>query len=294
MRNLFIFPLLLSFLLFAGCASNGSNGDSAFIVPYFEDEQYSDFTGEIERYVAPQPDEYGYTNHYYTIMGFECPDGSEPEVVTFNWENPSTQEVYLAGSPSEPFAHYRATNDAVFTVKLRVDYVCEGRSEISEAESQRKGIMLYFAEEGMLYEQEAMATCPGDYLPTLISEKDSIGKGTPVGADSDEGWFITSHKVVVAEPYDYAINGCGKYDEHWLNTYMRESVNGTHCEIGECRGFWHTFECPKDNAEGVRREVYAGKNCISVSQQKDFRSPQEWYNILEIPEFPSAETTGFN
>jgi len=63
MRKLLIFPLLLSFLLFAGCASNGSDGESAFLVPYFEDEQYSSFTGEIERYVSPQPDEYGYTNH---------------------------------------------------------------------------------------------------------------------------------------------------------------------------------------------------------------------------------------
>lgn len=290
MHKAYLFPLLLSFLLFAGCASNGSNGDSAIIVPYFEDEQYSGFTGEIERHVAPQPDDYGYASHYYTIMGLECPNGSEPEVVTFNWENPSIQEVYLAGSPSGPVAQYKATNDAVFTITLRVDYVCEGRSEISEIESQRKSIMLYFAEEGVLYEQEARATCPGEYLPALISEKDSIGKGILVGSDSGEGWIVTSHKIIVAEPYDYEIYGCGKYDEHWLNTYLRESVNGTTCEVGECRGFWNTFECPEDNSEGLRREVFAGKNCPSVSQQKDFRNPSEWYYLLDNPEFMQPDT----
>jgi len=290
MRKAYFFPLLLSFLLFAGCASNGANGDSAIIVPYFEDEQYSDFTLELERDVAPQPDEYGYASHYYTVMGIACPDGSEPEVVTFNWENPSAQDTYIAGSPSGPVAHYKAINDAVFSINLRVDYVCAGRSEIADLESQRKSIMVYFAEEELLYEQETRATCPGDYLPSLVNGINSIGKGVKVGSDSGEGWIVTSHKIVVAEPYDYAIYGCGKYDEHWLNTYMRESINGTTCEVGECRGFWNTFECPQDNSGGVRKEVYAGKNCISISQQKNFRNPSEWYHLLDNPDFMQPNT----
>jgi hypothetical protein len=287
-----ILILLVLFLVFAGCPSNGPGGSSPLIIPYFEIEEFSEVTGEMERYVPPQPDEYGYASQQYTAMGISCSNGNDPEIVSFSWENPSNADVYIAGSPNEPKAHYRAKADAVFSISLRVDYLCDGRPEIIDLESQRKSIPVYFAEDGFLYEQDSRATCPGNYMPYLLPETHSIGKGITPGSDSGDGWVVLSHTIVVAEPYDYPAEGCGKYDEHWLHTYMRESVNGTGCEVGECRGFWHTFECPGNNEQGVRREVYAGKNCVSVSQQKDFRNPSEWFVLLDGPEFQAPTTKG--
>lgn len=277
--------LFAIFLVFAGCPSNGSGESAPLIVPYFEGEEFSEFTGELERYVSPQPDEYGYTSQHYAVMGLSCSNGIEPEIVSIAWENPSSKDAYIAGSPNEPVVHYRATKDAVFIISLRVDYLCDGRPEIADLEAERKSIPVYFAEDGLLYEQDSRATCPGNYMPYLLPETHSIGKGITPGSDSGDGWIVLSHSIVAAEPYDYQIEGCGKYDEHWLHTYMRESVNGTGCEAGECRGFWHTFECPQDNGDGVRKEVYAGKNCASSSQQKDFRSPSEWFVLLDDPDF---------
>ena len=133
---LFLFLLLLS-----GCTSEeGENGPS--VVPYFEDEQFSPFTGELERYVAPQPDSNGFASQRYAVSGLSCPGGKTPRIVTFSWNNPASNDVYLAGSPSGPVAHYRTQNGAVFNISARVEYVCEGRTEIAEVEAGRKKLML--------------------------------------------------------------------------------------------------------------------------------------------------------
>lgn len=277
---LFLFLLLLS-----GCTSEeGENGPS--VVPYFEDEQFSPFTGELERYVAPQPDSNGFASQRYAVSGLSCPGGKTPRIVTFSWNNPASNDVYLAGSPSGPVAHYRTQNGAVFNISARVEYVCEGRTEIAEVEAGRKKLMLYYAEEGILYSQEARATCPGEYFLSKSSERDTIEKAVPVGVDSGEGWIVSAYRLEVAEPYDYPLHGCGKYSEHWTHTYLRETTNGSSCSVGECRGPWYTFRCPSEEGE-PRIEMYAGKNCASVSQIKDFRSVSEWYDLMDNPEFPS-------
>ena len=67
--------LFALFLVFAGCPSNGSGESAPLIVPYFEGEEFSEFTGELERYVSPHPDEYGYTSQHYAVMGLSCPNG---------------------------------------------------------------------------------------------------------------------------------------------------------------------------------------------------------------------------
>jgi hypothetical protein len=279
--------LLFSILLLSGCISQGEPQES-MVVPYFEDEKFSAPTGELERYVSPQPDEYGYSSQRYAVRGISCPAGAPPEIVSFSWNNPASEDVYLAGSAGGPVGHYRASHDASFNISARVDYVCEGRPQIANALAQRKEFMLYFAEEGILYAQEARITCPGDFLLSEVSDPAPIEKGIPVGVDSGEGWVVRSYSLVAAEPYDYALYGCGKYSEHWLHTYLRESEGGASCTVGDCRGSWHTFECPEGNEEGVRKEVYAGKGCASVSQQKDFRPPSEWYGLLDLPEFASV------
>ncbi len=288
MRAIFPIFALILLLLFCGCPSNGNDSNGPTIVPYYYDEEFSPFTGELERYVAPQPDESGYVTHYYTAKGISCPNGVSPEIVSFVWDNPSTQEIYIAGSLSGPVAHYQALHDAIFNISVRVDYVCEGRPGIAELDAQRKKFMAYSAEEGVLYVQEMRITCPGDYMPYPVSNKTAIEKGIPISVDSGEGWIVAAYRLEVAEPYDYSMEGCAKYDEHWIHTYVRESVNGTSCTPGECRGTWYTYECPEDNSEGARMEVYAGKECTSVFAQKDFRHPQKWYQLLEQPNFPSA------
>lgn len=296
MRTLFLLPLFFIslFFLFPGCTSTAVESNGPDILPYFGDEQFSQFTGELERYAAPEPDDYGYTNQQYIVKGLSCPSGDPVEITTFYWNNPSAQEVYLAGSPSGPVSQYRATPEAAFNISVRVDYVCGGRPEVANLEAQRKKSVAYFAEEGVLYSQEMRLTCPGDFMPAAVSEKTRIEKGVLAGVDSGEGWIVTSYSLEVAEPYDYSIYGCGEYDEHWMHTYVRSSVNGTSCTVGECRGSWHTFECPDGTFPSVRREIYAGKNCASVSQIKDFRSPSTWYDMLNQPSFPRASTDSWN
>jgi len=288
-RNVLLGAVALAFFFFVffGCTSNGESED-ALIVPYFYDEEFSPFTGEIERYVAPEPDEEGYATQYYAVYGLGCPSGESPENVQFIWDNPSTGAVYIAGSLSGPVAHYNAQENAVFNISARVDYNCGGRAHVAELASERKKILEYIAEEGVLQVRELRATCPGGYFPATIVGSTPIEKGIPLGIDSGEGWVVSAYHLEVAEPYDYSTEGCAKYSEHWIHTYVRESANGTSCTLGECRGTWYTYECPEDNAEGLRKEVYSGKECASISEQKDFRQPQSWYVQIAKPEFPNS------
>ena len=288
MKTHLLFSLVLfSLLLFCGCISTGEEGNGPMITPYYYDEEFSPFTGELERYAAPQPDDSGYAAYFYTVKGLSCPNGATPEIVSFAWDNPSTVQTYIAGSSSGPVAHYKAVSDAIFNVSVRVDYVCEGRPETAKLSAQRKKLMLYSAKEGILYVQEMRATCPGEYMLSSVSNISPIEKGISVGVDSGEGWIVSAYRLEVAEPYDYSTKGCTKYDEHWIHTYIRESANGTSCALGECRGTWYTYECPADNSKGIRMEAYAGRECASVSAQKDFRHPQKWYQLLEQPDFPT-------
>jgi|GEM_PF-3119112 len=290
MRALLIFAgFLIVLALLLGCISNGESRNGPTIVPYYYDEEFSPFTGELERYVAAEPDESGYATHYYAVKGLSCPNEETPEIVSFVWDNPSTQDTYIAGSISGPVSHYEAVLDAIFNISVRVDYVCGARPAIAELDAVRKKLFLYSAEDGVLYKEELRITCPGDYMPFSASNRSPIEKGIPLGIDSGDGWVVAAYHLEVAEPYDYSTEGCAKYDEHWIHTYVRETVNGSNCIPGECRGTWYTYECPSDNSQGIRKEVYAGKDCASVSEQKDFRHPQNWYLVPESPDFPSVE-----
>lgn len=286
MRTMFLFiGFFVLILLLSGCTSNGNSKNSPTIVAYYPNEDFSPSTGKPERYLSPEPDDSGYVSHYYVVKDVLCADNSFPELVTFFWNNPSSEDAYIAGSISTPSAHYVARADAIFNASVRVDYVCDGRSETVEISSCRKEMPFFFAENGILYNEELRIGCPGDYAPYVIGNKTVIEKGIPLGVDSGDGWIVTSYSIEVAEPYDYSVVGCAGYNEHWLHTYLRESVNGSVCRVGECRGTWHTFECPADNVQHVRKEVYVEKDCSSVSQQKDFRQPIYWYNSTNEPEF---------
>ncbi len=285
---LILVGLLIALTLFFGCISDGESKNGPTIVPYYYDEGFSPFTGELERYVAPEPDESGYATHYYAVKGLSCPNDEVPEIVSFVWDNPSSGETYIAGSISGPVAHYEAITGSIFNVSVRVDYVCGARPAIAELDAERKKLLSYYAEEGVLYKEEFRITCPGDHMPYSVSNKTPIEKGIPIGIDSGDGWVLTAYRLEVAEPYDYSTQGCAEYDEHWVHTYVRESANGTNCVLGECRGTWYTYECPADNSEELRKEVYAGKDCTSVSSQKDFRHPQNWYILPDSPNFPDV------
>lgn len=278
--------LAFSLLILYGCTTSNLESEDAMVVPYFYDEEFSEFTGELERYVAPEPDSEGYTTQYYAVSGLGCPNGDSPENVKFLWDNPSSYQVYIAGSPVGAVAHYSAQSNAIFNISVRVDYTCGGRAHVAELNSERKRILEYVSEDGVLQQRELRATCPGGYLPATIVGSTPIEKGIPIGIDSGEGWTVSAYRMEVAEPYDYSTQGCAKYPEHWMHTYVRETINGVECSLGECRGTWYTYECPEDNPDGLRREVYAGKECASVANQKDFRQPQEWYVQIEKPGFP--------